>query len=793
MPDDTQVRVLGPDNKYYKFPTGTTKDQAVSYFKKKNILSPETKPPAAQVTPPPVKPGTPPAAGGPSFESQHPFYAGVAKGQGLDPEKLAKYGGTEALRESTINFGKMIEDVVHDPFNVAKIFDSMATNIESGVGTTAKGVWEGDKQKMQFGAGMTLSALGQILGGAEGAEKIKGMASQVDGGIKAAHEIATKTGVDVGEATRVAHRATNKTPSRFLKTKAFNDAYVHAKGLDVAKKVGKAADAIHEEIKTHADGIASQIDTKIPQGVIDATGVAKNIIDTFREEVKAPEKANPLLTSMIKDATSTAPGMWTWEKARQLRSSVGRVMGKVSGPQRVVLTEAYKDLTTKLGSTAKQYGLERSWNHYNELARKTDKHFADIIDDVRSAKAGHQVAQKLDAHRAYSAELINNLSKYGLDAKEVNQYIKDAARMKNQASGMRGSLFRLAYGTPVGIPVMVAARMGGAPWIAGLAAGAAAGYLSSYLINMARAARLSPDVIEVIARSRELPGRMKFEEGEFPGGGPPQLPAPKGEPTEPKQRLLRAAEVPDRPKVKGEEVQPMAPEEKAAIEKVAGRKLSDEEAIVEQRKQQEHQSVEALAKGKVDVKAKESAGLKDKGVSAEAELRKRAAEGEHVPGAHYTDEGLRQTFKIPHSTSLSSLVDAGAVVRNEDGTFSLESDTRARRIAKEGEVGREPGAKLGTTKESAIGRRTKARERVEKAREKAKRSKMSEAEEAKHRAQATGMDVSALQIPEMEEYLKAKRPNELRSLQALRKKGIPDGEYIEGLKYLILEGLEESE
>ncbi len=706
----------------------------------KSELKPiSSKPPAAQGA-------TPPVAGGPSFAEMEPFKAGAATGFGLDPEKLAKYGSTEAIRESTINFGKMIEDVVHDPVNIGKIFESMATTAETGVGHVVHGTglrsagpfnWSLDKadpQEMKFGAGMSLTAIAQILGGAEGAEKIKGMASQVDGGIKAAHEIATKTKVDVGEATRVAHRATNKTPSRFLKTKAFNDAYVHAKGLDVAKKVGKAADAIHEEIKTHSEGIASQIDTKIPQGVIDATGVAKNIIDNFKEEVKAPEKANPLLTVMIKDATSTAPGMWTWEKARQLRSSVGRVMGKVSGPQRVVLTEAYKDLTTKLGSTAKQYGLERSWNHYNELTRKTDKHFADIIDDVRDAKAGHQVAQKLDVNRAYSAELINNLSKYGLDAKEVNQFIKDSARMKNQASGMRGSLFRLAYGTPVGIPVMVAARMGGAPWIAGLAAGAAAGYLSSYLINMARAARLSPDVIEAIARSRELPGRMKFEEGDFPGEGPPQLPAPKGEPSEPKQRLLRASEVPDRPKVKGEEIQPMNPQEKADIEAKAGRKLSDEEAIVEQRKQQEHQSVEALAKGKVDVKAKESAGLKDQ----------------------------------PRTPEVKK---AGA-----------------------GEVGREPGAKTGTTKESAIGRRTKARERVEKAREKAKRSKMSEAEEAKHRAQATGMDVSALQIPEMEEYLKAKRPNELRSLQELRKrKGIADGEYIEGLKYLILEGLEESE
>src|SRR6267378_792540 len=46
-----RVRVFGPDNKYYQFPSGTTKEAAVSFFKKKGITSPESKPLPAQATP----------------------------------------------------------------------------------------------------------------------------------------------------------------------------------------------------------------------------------------------------------------------------------------------------------------------------------------------------------------------------------------------------------------------------------------------------------------------------------------------------------------------------------------------------------------------------------------------------------------------------------------------------------------------------------------------------------------------------------------------------------------------
>src|SRR6266852_2286886 len=61
------VRVFGPDNRYYRFPEGTTKEKAVAFFKAKGITSaessafkpsttPRPKPQAAAPTPKPAQP-----------------------------------------------------------------------------------------------------------------------------------------------------------------------------------------------------------------------------------------------------------------------------------------------------------------------------------------------------------------------------------------------------------------------------------------------------------------------------------------------------------------------------------------------------------------------------------------------------------------------------------------------------------------------------------------------------------------------------------------------------------------
>src|SRR6266481_8081418 len=83
------VRVFGPDNRYYRFPEGTTKEAAVAFFKKRGISSPES--PAPKTTP--AQPQQAPKAT--SFTEEHPFQAGVTKSFGFDPERIAKAGGVE--------------------------------------------------------------------------------------------------------------------------------------------------------------------------------------------------------------------------------------------------------------------------------------------------------------------------------------------------------------------------------------------------------------------------------------------------------------------------------------------------------------------------------------------------------------------------------------------------------------------------------------------------------------------------------------------------------------------------
>ena len=670
-----------------------------------------------------------PAAAPPKESGFHTFEKSLATSFGFDPDKLLQaYQGKDIegllgkkrhltgtlaqLAEAGEQFGENIHkagvSLFKDPFKISEIAEAPARGLEAGVQQIRKG-------KTAEGAGTALGNLAQIFAGAEGIDKLKAHSSTVDGGIRAAAELAQKQGHDVGEAASTAAKFQEGMPSRILKRRVFEDAYIHAKGLDIAKKVNKAAKAIDEEVKTHSSGIASQIDTKIPAGVIDAAGEAATIVKEFQDAVKTPERYHPALGQMLADAKKTAPKMWTWEKVRQFRSSVGRAMGKAEGPQNQVLTRIYRDLTKKLGDTAKQYGLETSWKHYNELERKTSHQFRDLIDYVRDAQSGQEVAQKLTKDKSLTAETARNLSKYGLDSKEVLKFTSDAARILRQKGFWNTTLFRLAYGSPVGAPVMIALRMAGAPWMAGLGAGALVGLGSSYLVNMARAMRLSPEIIEQIMKERELPGKMDVPTGKFPTEGeiptgaepstpptpqtpPPGLPLPEpdvpgGEPEIERLRRLGTG---------SRETIPPTPEE---IEGAAQRKAwSEAEARVEK-----------WMKGR----AKE----KPEGRPEAPPEVKKAAEGEHGKGK--------------------------------------------------------------------LAEQAKARERITKNRAVAKRTQEAKATEATARAQAKGMDVSQLQIPEMEEFVRSKRPTEWSGLQKLRKaKSITDLEYTEALKYYVLDEFE---
>jgi len=670
--------------------------------------------------------------------AQHPFYSGIAEGFGFDPEKLHKYGWSEALKEGVQNLGKFQDSVLKDPFKVANAIEGMGSQAEKGAkemfhGATGLSRKEGetkhiipgldirydpiskdpiDSKEFKHGAGLFLATLGQILGGAEGAEKLSKSSARVDGAVKSAAELAKEIGADPGEAARVANNASNGAPSRFFKRKAFEDQYVHAKGLQIAEKFDKAARAVDQEVKVHAENLSKQIDTAIPSGVIDATAEADVIRKEFSELVKTPVTTSPVLVQMLKDAKKP-PGMWTFEKTRQFRSSVGRAMGKVSGPQYAVLTRVYRDLTTKLADVAKQHGLTDSWNQYNKLAHKYDTQFARLVDEVRDnlkeGGTGKKVARSLHEDTALTGETVNNLAKYGIDRVEVAKFIKDSKRMLDAQKGWKGTMFRMAYGSPAGVPVMLAVREAGGGWLPSVAAGALAGYGMSYLTQVARAMKLSPEVIDHILSERELPGKLEPPTGKFPKGGEgaPELTEPKEPGGEPEDERIKRLGT-------GSKETPKAPTEDESPE---------EKTLRESREQGKRISKRTPKPVDIETPAKPLPGKK--AMTPEEARATRVPEGQHGKGK--------------------------------------------------------------------LAQQAKARERISKARGEAKRTRDAEIAEANARAQATEMDTSKLQIPEMEEFLNQVEPKVFRALQKARKlKKFAEQDYEPYLREMVLRAYEKS-
>jgi hypothetical protein len=761
MPDpqqqDDQIKAMAPDNSVHRFPKGT--DPAViDRVMKQYVLSKKAAPvapqPAPQQAPQPKPQPTPEqleANRHTSNDAWNAWVDSVRKGQNkagspwmadktiADPHwygRSGRYfggefiGDTEALAGMGTGGAKLLYDIgraaVPVPFTQEQGAHPLQSEMKnlSQAGSDIAGIGKG-----ALDLGQTIWDYVRHFPEAEAdpvkfGKTIANTAMTVDGAVKLAHSTAGLFKVDSGEAAATANKLNNGAPSAFFKRKAFEDAYIHTKGIEVAKQISTASKAVHGEVEAHAQGIAKQIDTAIPSGVIDAGDEALKIIGEFKDVVKTPDTAHPILRQMVDDAQKTVPGQWTWEKVRQFRSSVGRAMGKVQGPQKAVMTRVYADLTTKLGDVAKKYNLGDSWSHYNELERKYSHQFADTIDNLRAAQSGQEVASILNKDKALTGELSKNLSKYGLNSADVTKFVKDSSRIAKQQKGWKGTLFRMATGTPMGVPAMLAVRATGGGWLSSVVAGAAVGYAATGLVNLVRALRLSPDVIEEMLNQRELPGRLPVGKGDFPQGlstipnlqrGP--MPPPGG----PQPTQGAPPQLPGMPPPQLGAPRPQLP----------------------------------------------------------APLSQQA----DTPGGESELERLRRNPPMP-TQEMSEAEKKAAEVRPKGGTPTVTK-------AAPGEVGREPGARPGTTRESRIGRNTKQAERVANKRAEALRGKQAEEAEATARARAKDVNVSHMQILECEEALKRLNPAGLTGLQKLRRLNrISDAEYLPALHEMILRAWE---
>jgi hypothetical protein len=799
------VRVLGPDNRHYIMPHGTTKEQAIAYFKKKGIVSAESpRPKAAQAAPAsvpaPVKetqkdPGSRwdiqarkameglqqlprPRWDTPQAILQDPTWYGRT-GRYLGGEFI---GAGKAGLGMAIGGGQFLHDIA-SAVNPFEGYDRPAFAAQKQVG---KDIVSGGEFVLDTGQAIW-DLIRHFPEASQDPEKfgqtILNTALIVDAGVKVAEKSAAHLKLDPAEAQRVAYRMTRDPIKALLDKKTLAEDWRHKKGMQIAKMFDKADKKVQERASIRARNIAEQVDKNVPN-VVSSSEIAQNILDIQKELVKTKTPLHPILRTMLKDAQSSLG--WSWEKTKQYRSAVGEAIWDSSGSDRAVLSKMYKEvLTPRLRDPAYKYGFKDDWDDYNKVTSLRDEKYGDILRGIREAQHGDKVGGILKANGARVRELMKDYKDYGKDYgldKEVARFESLWGKLAKEIGGWRGTLFRMAYGTPVGVPVMLAERVAGGSWIGGVMSGAIAGYASQALIRAARVWRLMPELEELILQEKhfgpEKPlGKFKAPEGEEP----PALPPPKTEPPHAGEPRLPAAPAPP-----------------------------------------EVAKTEALAAGSTKPRVKRLTALQGGhaggGVASVEELARPGRFVKISRGGQPTDMGKSPDFSLKEG-------EAGYQVK-PDGTYELkagqetdvtkhgvEAYVKARGLGAKAPpeaVGREPGVKPGTTKESAIGRRTKARERVARVRKEkgptalggggqeisggdvaGKALAAKEAAAAKARAESGNVSVEEFSVPEMEEHIRAESPEDWDMLQRVRKeKNLTDTEYIAGLRYLTVELLE---
>jgi hypothetical protein len=506
------------------------------------------------------------------------FGQGVEKSFGIDPQKMIQafkgkdvfdYEDKEGVHTKHVSgaeaqWHEMAEEffdrlhhfglsVLKDPLNAAQIIEAPATAIEEG----GKKILHGQAAE---GAGQMFGAFGQLLGGAEGIEKISSHAPIVDGAIKVSSDIAKTTGKDVGEAVTTAHQITqHPVINSILRSRVVEDSYEDTVGIDIAiNEFDKAARKAEAKVAQHVEHLSSNIPDKI-----DASGEADLIKNEFADVVKTPEKYHPILAQMLKDAApdarNPAPKMWSWDKVRQFRSSVGRSINKTVGPQKVVLTRVYIDLTKKLRDLSVKYGIEDSFDGYTELEKKMHSTFSDLIDEIRGSRKGADVAKALNKDSSYTSRALASLSKYGLNTSRVLDYMKNSSKIQKLRGKSFGTIFRWAYGNPYGAAVTIGTKVLGGSYPVAMGSGALIGISATYLVRLSRALKLAPQIIESFLKSESWPklgdpsaprrpiesaGGLPETTGGEPPEAPPEPPSPeklpsKPGPSGPKKPLIR--------------------------------------------------------------------------------------------------------------------------------------------------------------------------------------------------------------------------------------------------------------
>lgn len=808
-------------------------------------------------TPPPQKP--PQAA--PAYTSpQTQMFAAANKEleelmkrpSWADPSKIAqdptwygrslRYAGGEFIGAGRGGAGlmvggaKMLHDVAsaldpiegyQHPYEAQKQVGRDIVDVGKGLFDVGKGAWDmlKDLSVAVTTPGQASELAGKYADPDKFGKDMMNLAFTVDGSVELAKAMKLQN-IKPSEVVDSLNQARKGTVNVLMKKNAVEKTYVHKNGVAVAEEILRAEKAAQDHVKEHVTNLTEKIGDK----PVEADSTVQRIKDQATQKVKTeppgkmargkgpragiPEAVPSPLDDVIAYVNTVKPGSWTWETVKQFRSEVGRAMSRAYGPELSVLTDIYvNDLTPKLRDMARQYKLQDSWNAYNSLEAKIQKGFP-AIEKARAIidnnGEGAAMAQALK-DPAILKEVIESLKPHGLDVDMVRDYAGLANKVLRESGEFNKSMFRYVYrispASLISLPMMVAGReLGG--WQGGLILGAGSGFAMNYLMHTLRAMKMSPALLDEVIRQRKWPGRTPIPKGEGfdtpseptpspgtpptptgppgeppPAPGTPPAPVPGGaQPTPTAQAAAQAATATPKPKAKPKEAAP-APAKPA----YTGPERRSTERKVTQ---------DLWAKNQIDEAKKQIAKATDE--NEKNILRRRIEELEKDPTLAGGGEELGRDIRAARAAKPAQPI--------------VPQVTKVT----EGEAGREPGKRPGTTKETDLTRANKQRERVAAKRAKegqtalgggglevsgggageaAIKAKADEA--ARAQAGGPGQDVQVMPLKEKEAWLKANDKENFGILQEIKKtaakKKVPltDEDYLTMVNKLVVDRMEE--
>lgn len=186
----------------------------------------------------------------------------------------------------------------------------------------------------------------------------------------------------------------------------------------------RGADTFRSDFKTRSEKLYDAVDTLIPEGTsVLAPETATALRETLRGYEKTPEIASLVgadrWAGIISELES---GNLTWKAARQLRSELGKGVGKISGPMANIdegrLKLLYGKLSDDLDAVAAAQGpkAQRAWQQANEFYRAGRQRIDTALTKALKADTPEKAFEdlvaltKADSPRG-SAQILNSVRK----------------------------------------------------------------------------------------------------------------------------------------------------------------------------------------------------------------------------------------------------------------------------------------------------------------------------------------------------------------------------------------------